>query len=278
MKAHAIDYKNIAVNPEVISKITQIDPESNNCFSEIDNLLRSDQSAATLILRVANSPIYNRGKHIKTLPIAINILGVRVIRSLVLLALSRSIFTQSKNKLMMRHVWQHSLLTAITSQTICNEIDVIKEGEEAFVAGLLHDIGKILLFSHFKEKYIVILEYALKNNCTSAEAEQIHLNINHFEVAQQAVKEWKLPGYFRNYIGVNLEQLSTSQMNDKVQQSLAVANSLVKGAGIGSNSWDQETRKDKLIALGLDSDFCDYLLEDTFLQKLMENEIYQQCL
>lgn len=278
MKVHAVDYKNISVNPEIISKITQIDPESNNCFKEIDNLLRLDQSIATLILRVANSPIYNRGKHITTLPVAINTLGVMVIRSLALLSLSRSIFTQSKNELMMRHVWQHSLLTAIASQAICNEIDAAKEGEEAFVAGLLHDIGKVLLFSHCKEKYIEILEYALKNNCTSAEAEMRHLKISHLEVAQQAIKEWKLPAYFGNYIGVDLEQLSTDQMGDKVQKSLAAANSLVKGAGIGSNLWDQETRKNKLIALGLDSDLSDYLLEDAFLQKLMENEIYQQCL
>lgn len=278
MKVHAVDYKNISVNPEIISKITQIDPESNNCFKEIDNLLRLDQSIATLILRVANSPIYNRGKHITTLPVAINTLGVMVIRSLALLSLSRSIFTQSKNELMMRHVWQHSLLTAIASQAICNEIDAAKEGEEAFVAGLLHDIGKVLLFSHCKEKYIEILEYALKKNCTSAEAEMRHLKISHLEVAQQAIKEWKLPAYFGNYIGVDLEQLSTDQMGDKVQKSLAAANSLVKGAGIGSNLWDQETRKNKLIALGLGSDLSDYLLEDAFLQKLMENEIYQQCL
>ncbi|MCH9638996.1 MAG: HDOD domain-containing protein [Betaproteobacteria bacterium] len=278
MDVHVIDYKNISVNPEVISKITKIDPESNNCLREIDNLLRLDQSIAALILRVANSPIYNRGNHIKTLPVAINTLGVMVIRSLALLALSRSIFTQSKNELMVRHVWQHSLLTAIASQAICKELDAIKEGEEAFVVGLLHDVGKVLLFSHFKEKYIEVLEYALKNNCTSAEAEQAHLKINHLDVAQQAIIEWKLPKYFGDYIGVNLEHLSSDQKNDKVQKCLAAANSLVKGAGIGSSLWDQEIRKNNLIALGLSSDLSDYLIDDAFMQKLMENEIYQQCL
>ncbi len=278
MDVYVIDYKNISVNPEVISKITKIDPESNNCLREIDNLLRLDQSIAALILRVANSPIYNRGNHIKTLPVAINTLGVMVIRSLALLALSRSIFTQSKNALMVRHVWQHSLLTAIASQAICKELDAIKEGEEAFVVGLLHDVGKVLLFSHFKEKYIEVLEYALKNNCTSAEAEQAHLKINHLDVAQQAIIEWKLPKYFGNYIGVNLKQLSSDQKNDKVLKCLAAANSLVKGAGIGSSLWDSEIRKNNLIALGLSSDLSDYLIEDAFMQKLMENEIYQQCL
>ena len=266
MKVHDLDYKNISINPEVISRVTQIDPESNNCFREIDNLLRLDQSIATLILRVANSPIYNRGKHIKTLPAAINSLGVMVIRSLILLAISRAIFTHSKNEFMIQHVWHHSLLTAIASQTICKEIDAIKAGEEAFVTGLLHDIGKVLLFSHFKEKYIEVFEYALKNNCTSAEAEQMHFKINHLDVAQQAIKEWKLPAYFGNYIGVNLEHLSTDQTSDKVLKSLTVANSLVKGAGIGSNLWDQDARKNKLIALGLSSDLSYFLLEDAFLK------------
>ncbi|MDF0677955.1 MAG: HDOD domain-containing protein, partial [Nitrosomonas sp.] len=95
-----IDYKTIkSAQPEIISRIIEINEESPNCFREMDHLLRSDQVVASFILRVANSPIYNRSQPIRTLPIAISLLGINIIRSLVILAFSRSVFSKSKNAL-----------------------------------------------------------------------------------------------------------------------------------------------------------------------------------
>lgn len=277
-----IDYRRVAAQPDIISEIIKIDDDSPHCFGELDRLLRSDQGAASLVLRVANSVIYNRGHPIKTLPVAIALLGINVIRSLSILALTRSIFSQSKNKLIRRHVWNHSLLTAIASQSICVEMGNSANAEEAFVAGLLHDVGKILLFSHFSETYLNALNYWLESQCSSAEAEQKFLGMDHYHVGQQAVKEWKLPAHFVDYMGINLDEPYSTESEastqlGSVQLSLAAANSLIKGAGIGASPWDPDTRKAKLAGLGLSSEFCDCLLEDSFMQGLMKNELYQQC-
>lgn len=277
-----IDYRRIAAQPDIISEIIKIDDDSPQCFGELDRLLRSDQGAASLVLRVANSVIYNRGQPIKTLPVAIALLGINVIRSLSILALTRSFFSQSKNKLIRQHVWNHSLLTAIASQNICREMGNPANAEEAFVAGLLHDVGKILLFSHYSEAYLNALNYWLERQCSSAEAEQKFLGTDHFHVGQQAVKEWKLPAHFSDYMGINLDELyrtgcENSAQLGSVQLSLAAANSIIKGAGIGASPWETDVRKEKLVGLGLNCEFCDCLLEDSFMQGLINNELYQQC-
>lgn len=74
------------------------------------------------MLRVVNSPFYSHGNKVTTIPFAISLLGYSVVRSLALMAFSRSLFSHTRNPLFRLHIWQHSLLTAIASQTICREL------------------------------------------------------------------------------------------------------------------------------------------------------------
>ncbi|CAD85757.1 MULTISPECIES: HDOD domain-containing protein [Nitrosomonas] len=273
-----IDYKTIkSAQPEIISRIIEINEESPNCFREMDHLLRSDQVVASFILRVANSPIYNRSQPIRTLPIAISLLGINIIRSLVILAFSRSVFSKSKNALVCKHIWHHSLLTAIASYNICSELGKAEDCEEAFVAGLVHDIGKVLLFTHVRKDYMDALTYALENACSSKEAEQKFMGTDHYQIGEQAVREWKLPPQFQLYVGTDLDQLLPGQIDNEILLWLAIANSLIKGAGIGTNPCDPVIRKEKLMAYGLNEEFSDHLLDEAFFQKLINDEIFQFC-
>jgi HD-like signal output (HDOD) protein len=126
MSPTKINFKNIPVQARIISNIINIDIDSYKCFFELDNLISSDQGVASLVLRVVNSPIYSRGNKVATIPLAISLLGYSVVRSLALLAFSRSLFSQTKNTIFRLHIWQHSLLTAIASQTICHKLGLDK--------------------------------------------------------------------------------------------------------------------------------------------------------
>jgi putative nucleotidyltransferase with HDIG domain len=278
MNQWVIDYKKIkATQPEILSRIIEIDEESPNCFREIDRLLRSDQIVASFILRVANSPIYNRSQPIKTLPIATSLLGINIIRSLVILAFSQTVFSKHKNTLVRTHLWQHSLLVAIASYNICAELGDSIDCEEAFVAGLVHDIGKVLLFTHARKEYMEALTYALENNFSSKEAEQKFMGTDHHQIGREAVKEWKLPSQFQLYVSTDLDQLTPEQTDNKILLWLAIANHLIKGAGIGDNPYEPDIRKEKLMAYGLSEETSDYLLDEAFFQKLINDEMYQFC-
>lgn len=277
MKLDSINYKVISAQPDFLAKIVRINADSDSCFQKMDNLLRSNEAAVSLILRVANSAMYSRGKAIKTIPHAINLLGVNVIRSLAILSISRTVFTQNKNTFIKQHIWQHSLLTALASQRICIEIGESRLGEEAFVAGLLHDIGKALLFYNYPVEYAELLEFAIKTPCVCADAERHFLNIDHYDVGRQAILEWQLPAHFEHYTATNLESPMSVRSKSKVVHFLAIANSLIKYSGFGANSIDLSELKEKIASLGASDDLCDHLLENVFFQELVESEIYQMC-
>ncbi|MBX3639254.1 MAG: HDOD domain-containing protein [Nitrosomonas sp.] len=274
MKLDSIDYKKIIAWPDLLAQIISIDAGSDTCFQEMDQLIRSDQGMALFVLRVANSAMYNCGKPIKTIPHAINLLGINIIRSLAVLSVSRVIFTKNKNTLFQRHVWQHSLLTALACQQICLEMEESKLAEEAFVAGLLHDIGKVLLHYNYPDDYPGVLGYVLEHSCSCAEAERKFLEINHNDVGKRAIVEWKLPAYFVDYTGTDLESLHRSQTENKIMLFLVIANSVIKNAGFGARMLTLTARREKLMCLGADAALCNFLLDDAFLQKLLHSDIY----
>ncbi len=274
MKLDSIDYKKIIAWPDLLARIISIDAGSDTCFQEMDQLIRSDQGIASFVLRVANSAMYSCGKAIKTIPHAISLLGINIIRSLAVLSVSRVVFTKNRNTLFQRHVWQHSLLTALACQQICHEAEESKLAEEAFVAGLLHDIGKVLLHYNYSDEYPGILSYVLEHSCSCAAAERKFLEINHNDVGKRAIVEWKLPAYFADYTGTDLESFHCGQTDNKVMLFLVIANSVIKNAGFGAHKLTLTERREKLIRVGADDALCELLLDDAFLQKLLHSDIY----
>jgi HD-like signal output (HDOD) protein len=169
-------------------------------------------------------------------------------------------------------------MTAIASQGICHELGDAKLNDEAFIAGLMHDTGKVLMFTHDPGLYESVLKFSFESNYSSVLAEHKYFGFDHCEVGLEAVKEWKLPDRFNDYMGVELSTLRSDQRDDVVLLSLLAANYLVKSAGVGANAvTDNETRKATLIGFGLDETLCDHLLQSEFIEGLMENETYKLC-
>jgi len=278
MNQTKINFKNIPVQASIISNIINLDVDSHSCFYDLDNLISSDQGVASLVLRVVNSSFYSRGNKVATIPLSISLLGYSVVRSLALLAFSRSLFSQTKNVLFRLHIWQHSLLTAIASQAICKELGNAKLHDEAFIAGLMHDTGKVLMFTHDSEAYKNVFKLASEENCGSIYAETKYFGFDHCQVGLEAIKEWKLPDRFESYMGTKLYALRPEQQKDLVLQSLLAANYLIKSAGIGANPiTDNEMKKLALMSFGLSEEFSEHLLQEQFMQELMENETYKLC-
>lgn len=277
MGYQAINYKNIPVQSEIISGIIGLDVDSISCFRDLDGFVRSDQGVATLLLRVVNSPIYSRGRKIATIPMAISVLGFNVVRSLAMLAFSRSLFSQTQIKTFRIHLWQHSLLTAIAGQSICQAMGHARDKDEAFIAGLMHDVGKVLMFTHDQSRYLTVLQQVLEQGRDPIDVERELFGFDHCAVGREAVAQWKLPEHFVDYMGENLAT-PPAPLGNPVQRCLAAANCIIEGIGIGARpANDGEMRKAALLTFGLDESLSTHCVEETFIEALINHETYQLC-
>lgn len=278
MDVKNIDFTRIPVQANIISDIINLDIESSSYLRHLDDLISSDQGVASLVLRVVNSPLYSRGNKVGTIPLAISLLGYRVVRSLALLAFGRSLFSQTRDPLFRLHVWQHSLLTALACQYICDMASEQRLSDEAFIAGLMHDMGKVLMFTQHPALYAQVFEDILKRNETVIRAEQNHFGFDHCQVGSEAVRAWHLPDAFLSYMGSDPAITVAVQPQLPVLTGLRAANYLIESAGVGGIAVsDPEARKQGLLAFGLPEVLCEPLLHESFIDGLMHHDIYRLC-
>ena len=196
MELANIDFQKMPVLPQVLAGIMKLEDDNEVSFGELEKLIMADQSVSTLILKVANSPLYARTGAIKTLKHALSILGFKMVRSLIILASSKSLFQEGNYEKFRKYVWRHSITTAIVAKELAGRLNHKNIQEEAFVCGLLHDIGKVILNNLDRKKFIGSIALALEQKLSFRTTEHKLFGFDHLEVGAMAAKHWHLPEIF----------------------------------------------------------------------------------
>ena len=228
----------LSVQPHVIAGLLSLDDDSDMSFGKLDQLIRADQNMTTLILKAANSSLYSRGNEIRTLQHAIAMLGFHVVRSLAMVATSQELFKAGNFARFKRLVWEHSIVTAIVARDVATRSGFQDVAEEAFIAGLLHDIGKVLLTAIDRKKFIQALDIVEQGKFTYREAETTIFGTNHLQLGGQAAEQWKLPHIFVPALSEhdNTERIRSANLEETADRLLCVvayANYLAKKNSYG---------------------------------------------
>ncbi len=211
--------------------------ESEDCSAkELSDLISQDQSITSLILKLVNSAFYGHMREITSLHQAIVILGLNTVKSI---ALGASLFkSDSKRKdkytLDKNQLWFHSLGTATTCKIIAKKIGY-KDIEEAFAAGLLHDVGMVVFDAFFREEFKEVLLMASEKNLHILKAEKDILNISHDEAGQILLTKWKLPLAIASAIGGHHDIKKVEKKYQKLTCIVHLSNIIVKKLKIGSS-------------------------------------------
>ena len=178
--------------PTVVSKMLEMIDNPRTSATTLARLISSDQALTAKILKLANSAYYGFSREISTVNMAIVVLGFNTVKEMGLWLSVFDVFKDSSNSSDFDAVrfWEHSVACGVASRMISRMIQSRYVGE-AFVAGLLHDIGKIILNQYFNREFLEILKNA--HECTLEEAEAKVLSISHGRIGAWLTEKWNLP-------------------------------------------------------------------------------------
>lgn len=177
--------------PGSLMRIRNMLRDYNTSTRAISNAISYEPNLVIRLLRMANSSLYCLEKNVTTIPVAIDVIGTKILHDIVMLEITSSAFSKEINRsIAARKVWEHSLVVALFAREL-GETLRMHGTEEAFTCGLLHDIGKIILLTRDEEEYSPILEISGEYDMLSSES-KIY-GYNHTEVGSLITRRWGLP-------------------------------------------------------------------------------------
>ncbi len=219
--------KNVPTLPGIFDKISNFMESSNTGVEDIANTISSDQAISAKVLRVVNSVFYGFPGRISNLKHALVILGFDVVKGLVL---STSVFDMMFAR-GFYGLWEHSLCCAVTSGIIAGKVQE-PNPEEVSIAGLLHDIGKVIIKIELPEEASLIDDTIKHKQIPMAEAEAQVLGFDHATVGHWISEEWHLPKKLSEPITYH-HRPHLSRSAPRPTAIVHVANSLARGIGFG---------------------------------------------
>ena len=186
--------------PSIVFELNEVIANPLSSSEDIAQVVHRSPSLTALLLKIVNSPFYGFPSKIDKISLAVTLIGTREISGL---ALGISIISQFNNIpkeiLSMYSFLRHSLACGIISRILAAHKS-IPQTEQLFVSGLLHDLGRLILYSYFPEESLNILGRARLSNKLLYQQETDYLGCNHTHLVKQLLQQWKLPMVLENNV------------------------------------------------------------------------------
>jgi HD-like signal output (HDOD) protein len=178
----------------VLNKLLASLGDETFSYRQLGGLIEQDTVLTGNVLRMVNSAAYARRTEVMAISNAIAILGINKLRNLVLTLSVANMWRSVKtpNGWSLQRFNTHELSTAILCDTVAQRLD-LEFPEGAFLAGLLHDLGKLLLVMASPADHLDIEAHAARTGCSLLEAERYLLETDHAALSAEALRIWKLP-------------------------------------------------------------------------------------
>lgn len=167
-------------------------------MSRLSALISSEPAFSSEVLTIANSALYSVRSPVTSVLQAVAVLGTKRLRGLCLTVGVRAYLGDSLNNQSLRAMWRHSLACALIAQQLARAGSMPKD--EAYTAGILHDIGRVALAVLSAKEYASLLETHIGSASSILLAERDLFGFDHCETGRCLIRDWKLPAHFMNIV------------------------------------------------------------------------------
>jgi len=262
---------NLSTLPDIFRLVTEAISKPNSSAHDIANVISKDTNLSARLLKIVNSAFYGYPSRIDTLSRAVNVVGTKQLSTLAIGVNMIHMFKNIPSRIInMKLFWKHSILCGINARIIAS-YKSIQNTERMFVAGLLHDIGRLLLYNYLPDQSLQMITTARGTHNLLCNVECDSVAYNHMEIGGELLKKWKLP--------VSLEDTVRHHHNPQRAQNrleasiVHLADIITNAMGIGSSgeilipslnheSWTQVGLSANVISLAMEQ--ADQQLEATF--------------
>lgn len=179
--------------PDVCIKVFELVQSNEASAQEIGEVISRDPALTARLLRLVNSAFYNFSRRIDTVSRAITIIGIRELYSLVIAVSAIKSFSNLPNNLVnIDTFWRHGLYTGLIARSLAKRCRVLHP-ERLFVAGLLHDIGSLVLYNRMPEACADLLLVCDGDEGILHQAELAELGFTHADLGGALLGNWMLP-------------------------------------------------------------------------------------
>ena len=198
MNAAMLEGKLLAIEelpalPLVLQQVQKIMALPKSNMSQIAAVMAKDQALASKTIKLVNSAFYGMSKPVSSITQAIVILGLNTVNNLMLgLSVIKIFKSDSKHAINHEDFWEHAFATGLISRSMAKMLHY-EDPEDCFTAGLLHDMGRLVLDQFMHDDFLTALKNSKERNISLSMAEKSTLGADHGYVGGYLAKKWKLP-------------------------------------------------------------------------------------
>jgi putative nucleotidyltransferase with HDIG domain len=223
--------------PEVMQEVLTAVASDDSSAKDLAAILSTDQALCAKVLKIANSAFFAQRRRICDMDEAIVVLGFDSIVQIMLATAVFKVFSSMpiKTTLDVYGFWRHSIATAVAGKMITEKIGKREQDKVVYTAGLLHDVGKLVLIRYFSDSYAAVFEKLQTEDMFLHEAEVSTLGFTHCDIGEWLCNRWNFPAKLVLPIARHHDVFSQESAADLATSIIRLANIFCNRLDIGNS-------------------------------------------
>jgi putative nucleotidyltransferase with HDIG domain len=226
---HSLGLKSVPIMPGAAQQAFKVATDPNAEAHDFIDLINGDEGLSSRVLKIANSVFYDRGGGSKTITDAVNVVGIAELRNLMNATVLAGLFPVKHY--LRTELWGHNIATGITAKALAREL-LPALVDQVFLAGLMHDVGKLLILQQHVDNYERIIRRGITEGVESKVAESKVYPFDHTHVGQLIAERWNFSSDLYEAIGDHHKPW-TDIPNGSLTSIIKLSNLIAHTLGLG---------------------------------------------